>query len=185
MDSDVILALSGIGPKVVENIHGKLNELAADMTDLEAADEEHIVVDETSADSDKSEAESLELVSADGEVISELYKLNTSDVVSLSDIPKELRYALLSMEDREFFDHNGIRFESIFRALIVDLLSLSRRQGASTITQQLARNMYAEIGFEKTITRKIKEFITANTEKQRELAFKNLEGTLSNYSLDL
>ena len=73
-------------------------------------------------------------------MISELYKLNTSDVVSLSDIPKELRYALLSMEDREFFDHSGIRFESIFRALIVDLLSLSRRQGASTITQQLARN---------------------------------------------
>ena len=106
------------------------------------------------------------IVSADGEVISELYKLNTSDVVSLSDIPKELRYALLSMEDREFFDHNGIRFESIFRALIVDLLSLSRRQGASTITQQLARNMYAEIGFEKTISRKIKEFITAiNIEK--------------------
>ena len=106
------------------------------------------------------------IISADGEVISELYKLNTSDVVSLSDIPKELRYALLSMEDRDFFDHNGIRFESIFRALVVDLLSLSRRQGASTITQQLARNMYAEIGFEKTISRKIKEFITAiNIEK--------------------
>ena len=110
------------------------------------------------------------IVSADGEIISELYKLNTSDVVSfgisLKDIPKDLRYALLSMEDREFFDHNGIRFESIFRALIVDLLSLSRRQGASTITQQLARNMYAEIGFEKTISRKIKEFITAiNIEK--------------------
>jgi len=106
------------------------------------------------------------IVSADGEIISELYKLNTSDVVSLSDIPKDLRYALLSMEDRDFFDHSGIRFESIFRALIVDLLSLSRRQGASTITQQLARNMYAEIGFEKTISRKIKEFITAiNIEK--------------------
>ena len=67
MDSDVILALSGIGPKVVENIHGKLNELAADMTEFETADEEQVIVDETSADSDKSEAESLELVSADGE----------------------------------------------------------------------------------------------------------------------
>ena len=67
MDSDVILALSGIGPKVVENIHGKLNELAADMTDLKTADEDHIVVDETSADEDKSEAESLEPVSAGGE----------------------------------------------------------------------------------------------------------------------
>ena len=67
MDSDVILALSGIGPKVVENIHGKLNELAADMTDLKTADEDHIVVDETSADKDKSEAESLEPVSAGGE----------------------------------------------------------------------------------------------------------------------
>jgi len=67
MDSDVILALSGIGPKVVENIHGKLNELAADMTDLKTADEDHIVVDETSADENKSEAESLEPVSAGGE----------------------------------------------------------------------------------------------------------------------
>ncbi|MBH27883.1 MAG: hypothetical protein CL789_01405 [Chloroflexi bacterium] len=67
MDSDVILALSGIGPKVVENIHGKLNELAADMPEPEIVDGEHVVLDDTSVDSDESESGSLESEDVDGD----------------------------------------------------------------------------------------------------------------------
>ena len=65
------------------------------------------------------------------------------------------------MEDRNFFNHTGISIKGIIRALAVDLITLSTRQGASTITQQLARNIYNIIGFEKTITRKLKEILTA------------------------
>jgi penicillin-binding protein 1A len=65
------------------------------------------------------------------------------------------------MEDRKFFEHSGISFQSLARAVIVNILTMSRSQGASTITQQLARNMYNTIGFDKTYTRKLKELITA------------------------
>jgi len=100
------------------------------------------------------------IMSADGKVISELY-VHKRDVVKISKIPRHLRNALLSMEDRQFYTHSGMSFQSIFRAIIVDIATMSTRQGASTITQQLARNMYNTIGFKKTITRKLKELITA------------------------
>ncbi len=100
------------------------------------------------------------IISADGKVIKELY-IHKRDVVKISSIPKNLRNALMAMEDRQFFEHSGMSFRSFARAIIVDILTMSRQQGASTLTQQLARNMYNTIGFDKTITRKIKELITA------------------------
>ena len=100
------------------------------------------------------------IVSSDGVVINKLYT-HKRDMVSISVIPVHLRNALFAMEDRDFYQHSGISIKATIRAIIVDVLTLSTRQGASTITQQLARNMYNSIGFKKTITRKIKELITA------------------------
>ena len=100
------------------------------------------------------------LISSDGEVIKKLY-VAKRDMVSISSLPKHLREALLSMEDRDFYNHSGINIKGIIRAVIVDIINLSAKQGASTITQQLARSMYESIGMERSITRKIKEFITA------------------------
>jgi len=100
------------------------------------------------------------IMSSDGEVLSELY-FHKRDVVKIGEIPKDLRNALLSMEDRSFYDHSGLRFQSILRAVIINIITVSKKQGASTITQQLARNMYNTIGFKKTINRKLKELITA------------------------
>jgi len=100
------------------------------------------------------------ILSADGKVIKELY-IHKRDVVKISQIPRSLRHGLLAMEDRIFFQHSGVSFQALARAVIVNIMTLSRRQGASTITQQLARNMYNTIGFEKTYTRKLKELITS------------------------
>ena len=100
------------------------------------------------------------IMSSDGEVLGELY-FHKRDVVKIGQVPKDLRNALLSMEDRSFYEHSGLRFQSILRAVIINVLTVSKKQGASTITQQLARNMYNTIGFKKTITRKLKELITA------------------------
>jgi len=100
------------------------------------------------------------ILSSDGKVLKELY-IHKRDVVNISQIPQYLRHGLLSMEDRSFFEHSGISFQSLVRAVIVNMLTLSRRQGASTITQQLARNMYNTIGFQKTYKRKLKELITS------------------------
>ena len=100
------------------------------------------------------------IMSSDGEIISELY-FHKRNVVKIGKIPKNLRDALISMEDRNFYDHSGLRFQSILRAVIINIITISKKQGASTITQQLARNMYNTIGFRKTINRKLKELITA------------------------
>ena len=87
------------------------------------------------------------------------------DIVNIAKVPEDLRKALVLMEDRKFFNHPGIDIWGIVRAVSVSA-SGGKTQGASTLTQQLARNMYSAIGFEKSIRRKIKEAITAyNIEK--------------------
>ncbi|MBI45628.1 MAG: hypothetical protein CMG66_05650 [Candidatus Marinimicrobia bacterium] len=106
------------------------------------------------------------ILSADNVVIKKLYT-HKRDMVDISNIPQHLIDALIVMEDRDFYKHNGINIKSTFRALLVDILSFSSKQGASTLTQQLARTMYKNksakyyIGQSKKITRKIKELITA------------------------
>ena len=100
------------------------------------------------------------IYSADGVLLKQLYT-HKRDVVTISKVPKFLRQSLLTMEDRDFYDHSGFSIKGIFRAIIIDVMTMSTRQGASTITQQLARNIYNIIGFEKTIYRKIKEILTA------------------------
>ena len=106
------------------------------------------------------------VISSDDIVIKKLY-IRKRDMIDISSIPQYLIDGLIVMEDRDFYIHNGINIKSTFRALIVDILSFSSKQGASTITQQLARTMYQNkeakyyIGQSKKITRKIKELITA------------------------
>ena len=106
------------------------------------------------------------IVSSDDVVIKKLFT-HKRDMIDISSVPLNLRNALLCMEDRNFYEHNGINIKGIFRAVIINLASMSTKQGASTLTQQLARNMYNDlskkykIGSKKTIVRKLKEFITA------------------------
>ncbi|MBZ0264725.1 PBP1A family penicillin-binding protein [bacterium] len=79
--------------------------------------------------------------------------------VPLDDIVVSLPQAILATEDRKFFEHWGIDLEGILRATSVNIVSLSKRQGASTLTQQLARNLY--LHRRRTVKRKIREIITA------------------------
>ncbi len=74
-------------------------------------------------------------------------------------IPKKLIQAVLAVEDRHFFEHYGIDFRGILRALFASLRSGSFTQGGSTITQQVVRNFL--LTPEKTFERKIKEAILA------------------------
>ena len=106
------------------------------------------------------------ILSSDNVVLKKLF-IQKRDMIKIVSIPEKLIDALIVMEDREFYNHNGINIKSTIRALAIDIVSLSTRQGASTITQQLARNMYNTkgakhyIGADKHINRKLKEFITA------------------------
>ena len=96
--------------------------------------------------------------SADGEIIHSFFTYNRT-YTPYDKIPKCVIDALISTEDRDFFHHWGINLEGILRALAVDLIHLDFRQGASTITMQLARNLY--FGYAQNISRKIKEALTA------------------------
>ena len=76
-------------------------------------------------------------------------------IVDKSSIPDNLKYAFVSIEDERFYEHSGVDFKGIIRALWTDLQSGSASQGASTITQQLIKNNVFDTGGESTILAKI------------------------------
>ena len=100
------------------------------------------------------------IYSTDGKILNELF-VQKRVFIELDKIPVHMQYAVVSSEDRRFFDHWGLSMRSIARAVMINTLSLSYRQGFSTLTQQLARNLYKSVGFEDSILRKVKEMITA------------------------
>ena len=82
-----------------------------------------------------------------------------SDAVPLEEMPDHFVKALLATEDRRFFDHYGIDFYGTARAVIEDMRQADSRQGGSSLTQQLAKNVF--LSSEKSLQRKIKEAFLA------------------------
>ncbi len=74
-------------------------------------------------------------------------------------IPSEMKWAVILAEDANFYKHEGIDVKAIKNAIKYDLEKKSFARGASTITQQVAKNLY--LSREKTITRKVKEIVLA------------------------
>jgi penicillin-binding protein 2A len=101
---------------------------------------------------------SSEMVDLEGNFISKLYNEN-HQIVSIGDIPEYTQQAIVAIEDERFYKHHGIDVQSIFRAVIHDLKAFSKVQGASTLTQQLAKNVF--LTNDKTFMRKTKEVIIA------------------------
>lgn len=95
---------------------------------------------------------------ARGRVLHEFYRENRSPV-PLRDIPRNLVNATLSTEDRSFYQHWGVDLWGVARAAITDVVHMRRTQGGSTITQQLARNLF--LTHERSFTRKLKEVALA------------------------
>lgn len=97
------------------------------------------------------------ILAADGETIHEFFVENRT-LVPLSQIPRTLREAVVATEDRRFYAHYGLDLRRLVRVVYENLTS-SSRPGASTITQQLARNLF--LTKDKKVTRKLKEMILA------------------------
>ncbi|MEK7347995.1 MAG: PBP1A family penicillin-binding protein [Candidatus Eisenbacteria bacterium] len=93
-----------------------------------------------------------------GKMVHEFYKENRN-IIPLRQIPKTMVDAILSIEDRRFYSHWGIDPIRLLGALAKDIAAGRAEQGGSTITQQLARNLF--LTHEKTFTRKIKEAVLA------------------------
>jgi 1A family penicillin-binding protein len=92
-----------------------------------------------------------------GRLVAELFQERRTPV-SIKDLPKYVPAAFIAVEDKRFYRHNGFDYVRLVGANLRNILSGSITGGGSTITQQLARNMFrSEVGFEQKITRKIKE----------------------------
>ncbi|GMQ55715.1 hypothetical protein AN1V17_01070 [Vallitalea sediminicola] len=83
----------------------------------------------------------------------------TSNYVELDELPKNLINATIAMEDKRFYRHGGFDILAIMRAAIIDIQEGRFVQGGSTITQQLAKNLF--LSRQKSITRKFNEIIIA------------------------
>jgi penicillin-binding protein 1A len=85
--------------------------------------------------------------------------------VTYDEIPPLVRQAFLAAEDDAFFKHSGVDYVSLLRAVLINLVSAEKAQGASTITQQAARNMFLTL--DKTWRRKLAElFVTFRMERE-------------------
>ncbi|MBK9099096.1 MAG: PBP1A family penicillin-binding protein [bacterium] len=101
---------------------------------------------------------------ADGELLGQFFIENRIET-NIGKLPDHLIKALIATEDRKFYSHWGVDVSRFIKAMVKNVFSLSLGEGASTLTQQLARNLYElkvtrETQFDKAI-RKIREWITA------------------------
>lgn len=116
-------------------------------------DESQLVMQETSI-----------LYDQDGNEATKLFFENR-EYIEIDKIPKQLQEAFVAIEDQRFYDHGGIDFKAIARALYRDIVARSLVEGGSTITQQLAKNVF--LSHEKKLMRKTEEVLIAiNLEKE-------------------
>ena len=97
----------------------------------------------------------LRVYSADGVLLGEFGEERRT-FIPIGQIPKVMKEAVLAAEDSRFYDHDGVDYKGMVRAVVENLRD-ARSQGASTITMQVARNFY--LSSEKTFTRKIYEVL--------------------------
>ncbi len=99
------------------------------------------------------------IYSEDGEII-KTFTVFKFEKVSISEIPKPLKDAIISTEDKNFYTHRGFDTMGLIRSALTNIQAGSLKQGASTITQQLARILF--LSNERTFDRKIKELVIAH-----------------------
>lgn len=125
------------------------------------------------------------LYARDGQLIGEL-GIERRTPVSLESLPPHVPNAFIAVEDRRFYRHGGIDPRGIARAVFRASTTFSfSGGGGSTITQQLARNMFASIGFEKRLLRKLKEAQVALLLEEAYTKDQILEAYMNQVNLDV
>ena len=97
----------------------------------------------------------LRVLAADGQLIGEFGE-ERRNLLTIDQIPDVMKHAVLAIEDARFFEHSGVDYRGMVRAALANLRE-AKSQGASTITMQVARNVY--LSAEKSYTRKIYEVL--------------------------
>lgn len=135
-------------------------------------------VAKSSKDTFKAEQTSL-VYDAEGNEIKKLKQEKDVSYLDYEDIPDAAKLAIISIEDKNFTTHHGIDVEGVARAGLSLILNRGNiTMGGSTITQQLARNIF--LGYEKTYSRKIKEMFIAVALEQKYTKQEILEFYLNN-----
>ncbi len=99
-----------------------------------------------------------QIISSDGELLDHFY-IQRRVSLPIDSIPKDFINALIATEDRNFYNHWGVHFARIVKAMVKNVMAMRSKEGGSTITMQLARNLY--FNQENSFRRKIKEAVTA------------------------
>lgn len=100
----------------------------------------------------------LQIYSAEGDLLGEFGEERRA-YVKIEDTPEKLKQAIIAAEDERFYEHGGVDYIGVLRAALANFAAGSARQGASTITMQVARNFF--LTTEKTLTRKFNEAMLA------------------------
>jgi len=100
----------------------------------------------------------LQIYSAEGDLLGEFGEERRA-YVKIEDTPEKLKQAIIAAEDERFYEHGGVDYIGVLRAMRANFAAGSARQGASTITMQVARNFF--LTTEKTLTRKFNEALLA------------------------
>jgi penicillin-binding protein 1A len=103
------------------------------------------------------------VLARDGTLLAELFTERRT-VISIASLPPHVKLAILAAEDAGFYEHEGLNYWGMLRALAVNLRSGRRRQGGSTITQQVVKNLVLDP--ERSYQRKIREVILARRLEQ-------------------
>lgn len=126
---------------------GFINAFGQDLPRL--ADQKRVVLAETSR-----------IYAADGTLLAYLHGVENRTIVGGEGIPKVMKDAIVAIEDHRFYQHTGVDYESIVRALLLNIESGRVVQGFSSITQQLVGNLYLDRS-DVSITRKLNEMALA------------------------
>jgi penicillin-binding protein 1A len=137
----LILLGSGIGASFLA-----LNVIMAGNADLpKLADQQQLTAAQTS-----------QIFAADGSSLAYLFGEVNRTIIASRDISPLLKYAVVAIEDKRFYQHNGVDYVRLGRVIEINIRSNAYAQGASTITQQLVGSLYLDRR-DITITRKIRE----------------------------
>ena len=101
---------------------------------------------------------SITILAADGSIVAR-YGETKGRSVTVSDVPSDLIHAVLATEDRRFYSHPGIDILGVSRAMMINIGKGRLVQGGSTITQQLAKNLF--LSYDRTLKRKVQEAMLA------------------------
>ncbi|HEX3343401.1 MAG TPA: biosynthetic peptidoglycan transglycosylase, partial [Polyangiaceae bacterium] len=118
------------------------------------------------------------VLARDGTVLAELFTQRRT-VVGIGSLPPHVKLAVLAAEDAGFYEHEGLNYFGIARAFVVNLRAGTTRQGGSTITQQVVKNLLLNT-HERTFSRKVREALLARRLEQELTKDEILELYLNN-----